>query len=53
MRMVQRGNGARFTLEALFELRILTKMSGQNLNRDRAIQARVPSAIHFTHPASA
>jgi hypothetical protein len=50
VRMIQGGNGASFTLEALFELRILTKMSRQDLDGDRAIEARVLRPIYLPIP---
>jgi hypothetical protein len=38
---------------ALFELRILRKMTRQDLDRDRAIESRIARTIHFAHAASA
>ena len=45
--MIQRGNGFRFALETLAELR------GGNFDRDEATQTRISGAIHFTHSTSA
>src|SRR2546422_732787 len=51
LRMVQTGNRFRFALEALFANGIGGKLRGKNLDRDGAVQARVPRAIDFAHPA--
>ena len=45
--MVQRGDRARFALEALGEL------LGRNLDGDVAAQARVVRAVHLAHAARA
>src|ERR1039457_5096401 len=47
VRMVERGNCFRFASKALGELR------GGDLDRNQAIQARIPRWIHFAHAACA
>ena len=51
--VIQRRNSAGFALEALPGIKIGGKMRRQDLDRDGAIQARVPGAIHLAHAASA
>ena len=53
VRMVQRRNRPRLALHALFQLRRRRKMRGENFDRDRAVEARVAGAIHFSHAARA
>ena len=38
-------------IEALLGLRVLRKMGGKNLDGYRAIEPRVPRAIHLAHAA--
>jgi hypothetical protein len=47
--MIQRGDGARLTLEALFGLCVRRKMRRQNLDRNVSPQPRIARAIHFAH----
>jgi hypothetical protein len=47
VRMIQRGNGFGFTLEAFRELR------GGNLYSHVAVQTRISGAVHLTHAPSA
>ena len=47
MRMIQRGHGAGFALEAFGELLL------RNFDGDFAIEARVARAIHFAHAPGA
>jgi len=51
VRMIQIGDCLGFALEPLFAYGIGRKLRGQNLDSNRALQARVPRAVHFTHPA--
>ena len=53
VRVCQLGDRARFAVEPLAELRIGGERLGQDLDRDRAVEARVAPAIHFAHAASA
>ncbi len=53
VRMVQARDDARFTLEPLPAVRIVRQMFRQCLDRDRAVQARIDSAIHLAHAACA
>jgi hypothetical protein len=50
--MIQAGDGLSFTLEALFAHRITGKLLRQNLDGHRAIEPRIPRAVHLSHPAS-
>jgi len=45
--MIQRRDGARFTLEALPQVRVGGDVRGENLDRDGAIEARVARFIDF------
>src|SRR5579863_8089109 len=47
--MVQAGDGFGFAVEALAQISAIGKMSGQNLDGDDAVEARVAGAIHFSH----
>ena len=51
--MVQAGDGARFTLEALAAHGIAGEMRRQNLDGHGAVKAGVPGAINLAHPARA
>ncbi len=53
VRMIQRGNGTSFAFETLLEFRIGGKMSGENLDGDCAIKARVFRPVHLAHSAGA
>jgi hypothetical protein len=53
VRMIQRGNGAGFALKALLEFGIVGEMSGENLDGDSAIEARVFRPVDFSHTAGA
>jgi hypothetical protein len=53
VRMIQRRDRARFTVEAVAQLRIGRERRWQNFDRDRAIEPRVARPIHFAHPARA
>src|SRR5271169_5005037 len=48
--MVQRRDGPRLALEALFGLRIVRQMCRQNLERNRAVEPSVAGAVHLAHP---
>ena len=52
VRIVQRGNRARFLLEALPRFRIRGERAGQHLDRDRAIEPDVARAVDLAHPSS-
>ena len=53
VRMVQRGDRPRLTIESLAELRIRGERFRQDLDRDRALQPRVARSVHFTHSTGA
>ena len=53
VRMIQRGNGAGFALETLLKFGIVGEMSGENLDGNGAIEARVFRAVHLAHAAGA
>src|SRR5262249_22550045 len=50
--MLERRNRARFTIEALAELRVRRERRWKDLEGDNAIEASIPRAIHLTHSAS-
>ena len=49
--MVQGGCGFRFVDEPLLAFEVACDPGTENLDRHRAIQTHVASAIHFAHPA--
>jgi len=49
--LIQVGNGLGFALEALLAHRVRGKRSGEDLERDCAVEARIPRTIHLAHPA--
>jgi hypothetical protein len=49
--MVERGDRARFTGEALQPRRIIRHVRGQNLERHVASQPRIVRPVHFAHAA--
>ena len=51
VRMIQRRDRARFTVEALATLRVASPRLRQDLDRHRAIQARGARPIYFPHAA--
>jgi hypothetical protein len=51
--MIQAGDGFRFAFEALPANRIRRELSGENLDGDIAIKARVARAVDFAHAALA
>ena len=51
--MVEGGCRARFLLEAVQAIAVCGECGGQNLDRDTAIQARIPRPVHLAHPAGA
>ena len=51
VRMVQRGQGPGLALKPRDPLRVGGERIGQDLDRDGAIQRRVPRAVDFTHAA--
>src|SRR6202140_2413388 len=53
VRVVQRGNGPRLALHALFQFWRRRKMRSKNLDGDSAIQTRVQGTVHLSHTASA
>ena len=53
VRMIQRGNSASFTLEALLEFGIGGEMGGENFDGNGAIEARVFRAVDLTHATGA
>ena len=50
---IERSRGFRFTSETLHPLTIRCEVCGQNLQRDLAIEFRIPRQIHLAHPARA
>jgi hypothetical protein len=53
VRMIQAGDGFRFTLEALFAYWIGGKLRRQNLDRHSALKAHVPRTVDLAHAARA
>ena len=53
VRIVQRGNRARFLLEALPRFRIGGERAGEHLDGDRAIEPDVARAVDLAHAARA
>ena len=53
VRIVQRGNRARFLLEALPRFRIGRERAGEHLDGDRAIEPGVARAVDLAHAARA
>ena len=53
VRMVERGGGACLLLEPLQSPGVAGQGTGQDLDGDVAVQARVPRPIHFAHAANA
>ena len=49
VRMVETGDGARFTLEAALPVGVGGELGGQHLDRDVAAQTRIVCLPHFTH----
>ncbi len=49
--MIEAGNDFRLALEALAACGVARKIRGENLDRDRTVQAGILRAIHFTHAA--
>ena len=53
MRMVQRGNSARFAFEAGAQIFAFGDVFGQNLDRDGAVEPGVAGFVHLAHAAGA
>jgi hypothetical protein len=53
MGMIQAGDRFRFAFEALLANRIRRELSGENLDGDIAVKARVARAVNFAHAALA
>ncbi len=53
VRIVQRGCGVCFALEALLRTGFSGETRGQNLDRDVSIETRVSGTVNFAHPAGA
>ncbi len=53
VRVIQRGNCARFLLETAQSIGIGSEGLGKNLDRDLAPQTRVTGPIDFAHPSGA
>jgi hypothetical protein len=49
--MIQAGDGFGLALESLAQFRAAGEMSRQNFNRNDAIEAGIPGAIHLAHSA--
>jgi hypothetical protein len=52
-RIVQRGDGARFLLDAVAGFGVGRERAGEHFDRDVAIEARVSRSVHFAHAARA
>ena len=53
VRMIQAGDGARFAIEALAQVRAIGQVRGQDFDRDGAVEPRVASFIDLAHAARA
>ena len=53
VRMIERGDCARFAVEALAELWIARELRAENLDRDGSVEPRIARPINFAHPARA
>ena len=53
VRMIQRGRGPRFALEAKHTVWVLRQITRQDLQRDSSIQSRVSCQVDLAHTASA
>jgi len=53
VRIVQRGNGARFVLEAAPRFRISGERTGEDLDGDGSIEPRVARTVDFAHAPGA
>jgi hypothetical protein len=51
--MIQRGDGLGLAVEAFTELRVARKVWRQDLERDRAVQPRIPRRVDFADSARA
>ena len=51
VRMRERGDGLGFSLEPVAELRVIGDLGGEDLDRDRAIEAGVARLVDLAHPA--
>ena len=51
VRMRERGDGLGFSLEPVAELRVVGDPGGEDLDRDRAIEAGVARPVDLAHPA--
>ena len=51
--MIERGNGARLTLEPLPDLGTVGRTFRQDFDGDRPMQAGVNGAVHLAHASSA
>ena len=47
--VVEGGDGAGLALEARAAVRVGAQLGGQDLDGDRAIEARVPRLVHLAH----
>jgi hypothetical protein len=51
VRMIERGNRLRFTVEALLHLRVVGEVRRKHLDGDRAVQPRIGRLVHLAHAA--
>jgi hypothetical protein len=51
--VIERGQRLRLTRGAGEALRIVRERPGQHLDRNIAVERRIPRAIHLAHPAGA
>ena len=51
VRMIQAGNRPSFALESLSQFRTISKIRGQNLDGDNAVEVGIFGAVDLTHSA--
>jgi len=51
MRMIEAGDGASLALESLAQIGAVRHVVRQYLDRDGALQPRVPGLVNLTHPS--
>lgn len=53
VRMSERADRARFTIETRAEIRIGSEMRWKDFNGNRAVETRITRPVHFSHSAGA
>ena len=51
--MIERGSGAALAFESLAPFRVGGELLGEDLDRNRAIEARISRPVHLAHAACA